>query len=71
MVNPLEGRNDFLIVGHHDDGRIELLRHLVEDAHDTQGAFAIQGSGRLIGEDNGRLIGQGSGNGDALLLPAR
>jgi hypothetical protein len=41
VVNPLESRNDFLIAGYHEDGRIELLRHLIEDAHDTQGAFAI------------------------------
>jgi len=34
VVNPLEAGNDFFIVRDHNDGRLRLLRHGIEDAHD-------------------------------------
>jgi hypothetical protein len=33
VVNPLERRDDLLVVGHDDDGRVVLQGDLVDDAH--------------------------------------
>ena len=32
VVDPLEGRDNFLVVGHYDDGGLRLTGHVVEDA---------------------------------------
>ena len=47
-----------------------LGRHAIEDAHDTERAFAVEWGGGFVGENDRRLIGQRAGDGNALLFAA-
>src|SRR5574343_262866 len=56
VIDELEGRNDFLVVGHHDDGGSKLLGHVVENAHNTKCPLAIQWCRRFRSEE--RRVGK-------------
>lgn len=61
VVQALEGRNDLLLVRHHDVGGVHLHGHLVEDSHHRQGPLAVQRSGGLSGQDHREPVRQRPG----------
>ena len=50
MVDALEGWDDFLVMGHDDDGSLVLAGHLVKDTHHGQRTLAVQRRGGMSGE---------------------
>ncbi len=58
-----------LVVGDHDHGGSRIVGNAREELHDLPPALAIQGRGRLVGQDHAGLIGEGPSDGNPLLLP--
>jgi hypothetical protein len=48
-----------------------FLGGALQQADDDLAVLAVEGRGRLVGEQQVGLLGQGPGDGDALLLAAR
>jgi cytochrome c oxidase accessory protein FixG len=71
VIQPLEGRDDLLVVRHHDDRRVVLQGHLVEDAHHGQRPLAVQRCGGLVGQDHRGPVRQRPRDRHALLFAAR
>ena len=46
VVDPLEGRDDFLVMGHDDDGGLRLTGHVIEDADRAPGQRTRPGRGQ-------------------------
>jgi len=57
-----EAVNDLLVVRHHQDGRLLVLRHLAQQVHHHRSAFGIACGGRLVGKGDGKAVGERAGN---------
>ena len=60
---------DFRIMGDEDDGDT-LAVEVLEQGQDLQRGAAVEGTGRLVGEQEAGLVDERAGDGDALLLAA-
>ena len=60
----------FRIVGDHND-RSAAGIELTEESHDLSARRRVEIAGRFVGQEDRRVVHEGSGNRDALLLPAR
>ncbi len=58
-----------LVMGHQDDG-VAGIGQLAQQGHDVGTGAAVEGAGRLVGEDDAAAIHQRPGDRDALLLAA-
>src|SRR3989339_518059 len=70
VINALEGRNDFFVMGHNDDCSLILMRHMVKNSNYCQCTFTVEGGCGLIGKNDRRAIDQASGDGNTLLFAA-
>ena len=59
------------VVGHDHDRRLVLPAHVLQNLQDLLARLVIQGTGRLIAQEELGLLGERPGNCDPLLLPAR
>lgn len=59
------------VVSDLNDGQPSFPVQTLEYVHDDLSGAGVQGTGRLIGQDNRRLANQSTGDGHALLLAAR
>ena len=55
-------------MGDDDEGLLEALAALPQQAHDLGGVAGVEVARGLVGEDDGRGVHEGAGDGDALLL---
>ena len=69
VVCSIEDIERAMIVRHHDDAGTVGVCNFGKELHDLPPAMAVQGCGRLVGENHTRLIGQRPCDGNALLLP--
>ena len=60
---------EVLFVRHKEDGVARGV-YLVEEVHDLVTGAGVEGTGRLVGEDDGGRVDEGAGNGHALPLAA-
>ena len=51
--------------------RSRVSHRVAQQFHDLTTGFMVQGTGRLVADDELRVVHQRAGNGDLLLLPAR
>src|SRR5690606_17801602 len=54
-----------------DDYRDPLRIEITEELHDLGSGSGIEGTRRLVGQQDLRVVDEGTGDGHALLLPAR
>lgn len=71
LIDALESRDDFFVVRHHNDGRLSLSCHSIEDAYNAKCTLAVQWRCRLVRKDDGGAIHQGPRDRHTLLLSAR
>src|SRR5439155_19664592 len=62
---------DAAVVRDHDHRSPRLHRDAAQQLHDVAPRVGVQGSGRLVADQEPRLVDQGPGNRHTLLLPAR
>ena len=60
----------FEIVRDHQDGLTQAVVQVAQDRQNGARIFAVEISGRLVGQKNRGMIHDGAGDGDALLLAA-
>ena len=65
----LGGGGDVVVVGDHQD-RLPALVEAAEQLDHLVAALGVQGTRRLVREQEGRLVGEGPGDREALALPA-
>ena len=58
------------IVRHEDHSPLALVSEILQEPHERQAAFPVQGCGGFVGEDDQGLTSQRASDRDALFLPA-
>src|SRR5271167_2048850 len=56
------------VMGHHDDGLVEVAVEGLHQRQDLLGTLMVEVAGRLVGNKDSRIRNDGTGNGDALFL---
>jgi len=54
------------VMGHDENGGVEAVVQIVDEAEDFGAGVGVEVAGGLVGEEDGRLESEGSGDGDAL-----
>ena len=58
-------------MGNKDNGRAAFRRHFTDQRHNQEGRWLVQGSGRLIEDQQGRVLDHRPGTKNQALLPFR
>lgn len=69
--HPVQSIEDFVIVGHHEDGGLLLGGQLLQKVHDNTRTLRIEGCRGLVGENNPGAIGQCPCDGHPLSFTSR